>query len=77
MKDIVKRTKKVCIDTTFAYPLIIKSGYGCYIEDTKGKLYLDFNSNVFKLDYPKLKLRMCSITSISFSMTLFTLADEV
>ncbi len=44
--NIVKRTKKTCIDTTFAYPLVVKTGYGCYIEDVKEKLYLDFNSNV-------------------------------
>jgi len=46
MKGIVERTRKSCIETTFAYPLIIKSGYGCYIEDINNKLYLDFNSNV-------------------------------
>ncbi len=45
-KDIVKKAKKFCIETTFAYPLVVKSGYGCYIEDVNGKLYLDFNSNV-------------------------------
>ncbi len=45
-KEIVKKTKKFCVETTFAYPLVVKSGYGCYIEDIKGKLYLDFNSNV-------------------------------
>lgn len=46
MNDIVKRTKRACVETTFAYPLIVKSGFGCYIEDINGKLYLDFNSNV-------------------------------
>jgi 4-aminobutyrate aminotransferase len=45
-KDIVKKTKKLCVETTFAYPLVIKSGFGCYLEDVDGKLYLDFNSNV-------------------------------
>jgi len=45
-KEIVKKTKKFCVETTFAYPLVVKSGYGCYIEDINGKLYLDFNSNV-------------------------------
>ncbi|MHA1865454.1 MAG: aminotransferase class III-fold pyridoxal phosphate-dependent enzyme [Candidatus Heimdallarchaeaceae archaeon] len=45
-KDIIKKAKKFCIETTFAYPLVVKSGYGCYIEDVNGKLYLDFNSNV-------------------------------
>jgi 4-aminobutyrate aminotransferase len=45
-EDIVKKTKKFCVETTFAYPLVIKSGFGCYLEDVDGKLYLDFNSNV-------------------------------
>jgi len=45
-ENIVKKTKKFCIETTFAYPLVIKSGFGCYLEDVDGKLYLDFNSNV-------------------------------
>jgi len=45
-KEIVERTKKTCIETTFAYPLVIKSGFGCYLEDVDGKRYLDFNSNV-------------------------------
>jgi 4-aminobutyrate aminotransferase len=45
-KNIVKRTKKSCIETTFAYPLTIKSGAGCFLEDLDGKVYLDFNSNV-------------------------------
>ncbi len=45
-ENIVKKTKKFCVETTFAYPLVIKSGFGCYLEDVDGKLYLDFNSNV-------------------------------
>jgi len=43
---IVKKTKKFCIDTTFAYPLAIKDGKGCYIQSVDNKWYLDFNSNV-------------------------------
>lgn len=45
-KNIVKKTKKLCVKTTFAYPLVVKTGYGCYLEDINGNLYLDFNSNV-------------------------------
>jgi 4-aminobutyrate aminotransferase len=45
-KQVVDKTHKFCIETTFAYPLAIKSGQGCYIEDVEGKFYLDFNSNV-------------------------------
>jgi 4-aminobutyrate aminotransferase len=45
-KEIVRKTQKLCIETTFAYPLTIKSGFGCYLEDVDGKFYLDFTSNV-------------------------------
>jgi len=45
-KKIVKQTKKFCIETTYAYPLVIKSGSGCFLEDVDGIFYLDFNSNV-------------------------------
>ncbi len=43
---IIAKTLKFSPDTTYAYPLVIKSGKGCYIEDVDGKKYLDFNSNV-------------------------------
>ncbi len=46
VKKIVKQTKKFCIETTFAYPLVIKTGNGCLLEDVDGTIYLDFNSNV-------------------------------
>ncbi|MFH1474205.1 MAG: aspartate aminotransferase family protein [Candidatus Aenigmatarchaeota archaeon] len=45
-KQIVERTHKVCIRGTFAYPLVIKSGVGCYLKDVDGRFYLDFASNV-------------------------------
>jgi len=45
-RDIVKRTQKVCVKTTFAYPLVIKNGYGCHLEDVDGNHFLDFTSNV-------------------------------
>jgi 4-aminobutyrate aminotransferase len=45
-EDIVKKTKKLCVETTYAYPLVIKTGFGCYLEDIEGRLFLDFNSNV-------------------------------
>jgi len=43
---IVKQTKKICIETTYAYPFVIKTGSGCFLEDVDGYRYLDFNSNV-------------------------------
>jgi len=45
-KKIVNKTKKLCIETTFAYPFVIKTGKGCFLEDVDGNRYLDFNSNV-------------------------------
>ena len=45
-KQIVDKTKKYCLQTTFAYPLTIKSGHGCYLKDIDNKFYLDFTSNV-------------------------------
>lgn len=45
-RRIISKIKKYCIDTTFGYPLAIKTGNGCFIEDVDGNHYLDFNSNV-------------------------------
>lgn len=45
-KKIVQKTKKLCVETTFAYPFVIKTGQGCFLEDIDGNRYLDFNSNV-------------------------------
>jgi 4-aminobutyrate aminotransferase len=45
-KKIVKKTKKYCVKSTHVYPLTIKSGKGCYIQDLDDKWYLDFNANV-------------------------------
>lgn len=33
-------------DSTFVYPLVIKDGHGCTIEDVDGNEFLDFTSNV-------------------------------
>lgn len=38
--------KKLTYNSTFAYPLVIKDGQGCYIEDIDGEQYLDFTSNI-------------------------------
>ncbi|MFQ5950878.1 MAG: aminotransferase class III-fold pyridoxal phosphate-dependent enzyme [Candidatus Geothermarchaeales archaeon] len=43
---MVATTVKYCVPSTFAYPLVIARGEGCYIEDLDGRRYLDFNSNV-------------------------------
>jgi len=45
-KRIIEKAKKFCVETTFAYPLVIKSGNGCFLEDIDGNVYLDFNANV-------------------------------
>ena len=38
--------KKLTYNSTFVYPLVIKDGQGCYIEDIDGEQYLDFTSNI-------------------------------
>ena len=43
---IVKEFKKIVYDSTFTYPLVIKTGRGCVIEDIDGIEFLDFTSNI-------------------------------
>ena len=43
---IVKEFKKIAYDSTFTYPLVIKTGRGCIIEDIDGIEFLDFTSNI-------------------------------
>jgi len=45
-KKIIKQIEEHCVRGTFAYPLAIKSGKGCYIQDIDGNWFLDFNSLV-------------------------------
>src|SRR2546428_4802215 len=45
-RKIVSGFRKSLIDTTYSYPLVIKTGSGCYLEDVDGNVFLDFNSNV-------------------------------
>jgi len=45
-KEIVSYINAHCLDTTFTYPLAVKTGYQCYIEDVDGNVYLDFASNI-------------------------------
>ena len=44
--SLVKKMKKLTYNSTFLYPLVIKDGKGCYIEDIDGEQYLDFTSNI-------------------------------
>jgi 4-aminobutyrate aminotransferase len=43
---IVQEFKKIAYDSTFTYPLVIKTGRGCVIEDIDGIEFLDFTSNI-------------------------------
>ncbi|MDW0273229.1 MAG: aminotransferase class III-fold pyridoxal phosphate-dependent enzyme, partial [Nitrososphaeraceae archaeon] len=43
---IVKEFKKLSYDSTFTYPLVIKTGSGCQMEDVDGNKFLDFTSNI-------------------------------
>jgi len=44
--SVVNKMKKLTYNSTFIYPLVIKDGQGCYIEDIDGEHYLDFTSNI-------------------------------
>ncbi len=46
--------KKIAYDSTFTYPLVIKTGSGCVIKDVDGNQFLDFTSNIGScpLGYP-------------------------
>lgn len=43
---IIDIMKDRTYDSTFVYPLVIKDGQGCIIEDVDGNRFLDFTSNV-------------------------------
>ncbi|RMF29508.1 MAG: aminotransferase class III-fold pyridoxal phosphate-dependent enzyme, partial [Candidatus Nitrosothermus koennekii] len=43
---IVEKINRLCIDSTFSYPLVIEDGKGCYIRDPDGNIFLDFTSNI-------------------------------
>ncbi len=43
---IIKTMKEHTYDSTFVYPLVVKDGHGCTIEDVDGNKFLDFTSNV-------------------------------
>lgn len=43
---IIDTLKKHAYNSTFMYPLVIKGGHDCIIEDVDGNEYLDFTSNV-------------------------------
>lgn len=43
---IISIMKDHTYDSTFVYPLVVKDGHGCIIEDVDGNKFLDFTSNV-------------------------------
>jgi 4-aminobutyrate aminotransferase len=43
---LVDEFKKLAYDSTFTYPLVIKTGGGCIITDVDGNQFLDFTSNI-------------------------------
>lgn len=45
-REIVSYINTHCLESTFTYPLVVVNGYGCYIEDIDGNIFLDFSSNV-------------------------------
>jgi len=45
-KEIVSYINEHCLDATFTYPLVVRTGYQCYIKDVDGNVFLDFASNI-------------------------------
>ena len=45
-RKLVNEFKNITYDSTFTYPLVIKTGRGCVIEDIDGIEFLDFTSNI-------------------------------
>ena len=45
-RKLVDEFKNITYDSTFTYPLVIKTGRGCIIEDIDGIEFLDFTSNI-------------------------------
>ena len=43
---VIDAMKKCCYDSTFTYPLVIDTGFGCAIRDVDGNSFLDFTSNI-------------------------------
>ncbi|MGI0052043.1 MAG: aspartate aminotransferase family protein [Nitrososphaeraceae archaeon] len=44
--SIINKLNKLSYNSTFVYPLVIRGGQGCYLEDVDGEQYLDFTSNI-------------------------------
>lgn len=44
--SIINKLNKLSYYSTFVYPLVIRGGQGCYLEDVDGERYLDFTSNI-------------------------------
>jgi 4-aminobutyrate aminotransferase len=44
--SIINKLNKLSYNSTFVYPLVIRGGQGCYLEDIDGERYLDFTSNI-------------------------------
>jgi 4-aminobutyrate aminotransferase len=45
-RKLVDEFKNITYDSTFTYPLVIKTGRGCVIKDIDGIEFLDFTSNI-------------------------------
>lgn len=43
---IINDIKTTSYNSTYTYPLVIKTGEGCVLEDTDGNKFLDFTSNI-------------------------------
>jgi len=43
---IIDEIRKTSYESTYTYPLVIKNGDGCFLEDVDGNKFLDFTSNI-------------------------------
>ena len=48
-RRIAEFYKRYAANTSFEYPLVIKNGEGCYVQDIDNNWFLDFNSNIASL----------------------------
>jgi 4-aminobutyrate aminotransferase len=44
--QIIKKFKRLTYCSTYTYPLVIKGGHECFINDIDGNEFLDFTSNI-------------------------------
>src|SRR5215813_7255110 len=44
--QVIEKFKRLTYCSTYTYPLVIKDGHECFINDVEGNEFLDFTSNI-------------------------------